>query len=72
MAALNHTGIVTLYSRENAAGIHFLTMEYVKGKPLADLISGTPLPVRARARYLDLATADKSNRQTCYVVAYGD
>src|SRR6266568_3295625 len=36
-ATLNHPNIVTIHSVEEADGTHFLTMEYVEGKPLSDL-----------------------------------
>ncbi len=38
VAALNHPNIVTIYSVEEAQGVHFLTMEMVKGKALSELI----------------------------------
>jgi serine/threonine protein kinase len=38
VAALNHPHIVTIYSVEDAEGIHFLTMELVEGQSLAQLI----------------------------------
>src|SRR4029079_3072600 len=38
VAALNHPNIVTLYSVEEADGIHFITMELVKGKTLAEML----------------------------------
>ncbi|MEE8104663.1 MAG: protein kinase, partial [Planctomycetota bacterium] len=38
VAALNHPGIVTLFSIEDADGVHFMTMEVVHGKTLAELI----------------------------------
>ncbi|HXV59460.1 MAG TPA: serine/threonine-protein kinase [Vicinamibacteria bacterium] len=38
VAALNHPNIVTLYSVEEAGGIHFLTMELVEGQALDALI----------------------------------
>jgi TolB-like protein/Flp pilus assembly protein TadD len=34
VAALNHPGIVTIHSVEEAEGVHFLTMELVEGKTL--------------------------------------
>ncbi len=38
VAALNHPHIVTLYSIEEIGDLHFLTMEYVEGNSLANLI----------------------------------
>ena len=38
VAALNHPNIVTIYSVEQAAETHFLTMELVEGRPLSELI----------------------------------
>jgi eukaryotic-like serine/threonine-protein kinase len=38
IAALNHPNIVTIYSVEDADGVHFLAMELVEGKPLGALI----------------------------------
>ena len=35
-AALNHPNIVTLYSVEQAEGIHFLTMELVDGRSIQE------------------------------------
>src|SRR5665213_1135456 len=45
VAALNHPHIVTLYSIEEVNGIHFLTMEFVEGKPLNQLIAEASLPL---------------------------
>ncbi len=45
LAALDHPNIVTLYSVEEANGNHFLTMQLVEGKPLADLISADGMSV---------------------------
>ena len=44
-AALNHPGIVHVYSVEEADGIHFITLELVRGKMLSELIAkrGQPL-----------------------------
>ena len=38
VAALNHPNIVTVHSVEEAGGIHFITMELVKGKTVAELL----------------------------------
>ena len=45
VAALNHPNIVTIYSVEESGGVHFLTMELVEGKTLADLIPPSGLPL---------------------------
>lgn len=52
VAALNHPNIVTLYSMETADGVHFLTMEYVEGKTLDELIPEHGMDV---LRFFDLA-----------------
>jgi serine/threonine protein kinase len=38
VAALNHPNIVTVHSVEESDGVHFLTMELVKGKTIAALL----------------------------------
>ena len=38
VAALNHPNIVTIHSVEEAEGLHFITMELVRGKTLSELI----------------------------------
>jgi TolB-like protein/Tfp pilus assembly protein PilF len=54
VAALNHPNIVTIYSVENADGIHFLTMELVEGQSLDRLIPPSGLGVD---RIIAIATA---------------
>jgi TolB-like protein/Flp pilus assembly protein TadD len=46
LAALNHPHIVTIFSVEEAEGLHFLTMELVEGQTLTKVIprGGLPLP----------------------------
>ena len=39
VAALNHPNIVTIFSVEEDAGTHFLTMELVAGKPLDEVLA---------------------------------
>jgi Tol biopolymer transport system component len=38
VAALNHPNIVTVHSVEEAGDVHFITMELVKGKALAEIL----------------------------------
>ena len=52
VAALNHPNIVTVYSVEEAAGIHFFTMELVEGETLGRLIPPEGMPIE---KFLDLA-----------------
>jgi TolB-like protein len=54
LAALDHPGIVTIFSVEEADGIHFLTMAYVEGETLGAQIPPTGMPVE---RVLELGTA---------------
>jgi TolB-like protein/predicted Ser/Thr protein kinase len=52
VAALNHPNIVTIYSVEEVEGVHFLTMEMVEGKTLADLV---PVQGLQLDRFFELA-----------------
>ncbi|HXV65342.1 MAG TPA: protein kinase [Vicinamibacteria bacterium] len=54
LAALDHPGIVTVHSVEQADGVHFLTMQLVEGQPLARLIPEGGMPVE---RIVVIATA---------------
>jgi serine/threonine protein kinase len=54
VAALNHPHIVTIFSVEEADGLHFLTMELIDGQPLDRLIPDGGFPVE---RIVDIATA---------------
>ena len=45
VAALDHPNIVTIYSVEESDGVHFITMQLVKGKTLTELISKKALPL---------------------------
>ena len=45
VAALNHPNIVTIYSIEHIGGVHFLTMELVEGKTLAELVPAHGMPL---------------------------
>ena len=44
-ASLNHPNIVTVYGTGEADGVHFLTMELVEGRTLADSIVPGGLPI---------------------------
>ena len=44
VAALNHPNIVTIYSVEEAEGVHFLTMELVEGHSLKRCITEGGMP----------------------------
>ena len=58
LAALDHPGIVTVYSVEEADGVHFLTMQLVEGQPLDRVIpEGAGLPVE-RLLEIGVALAD--------------
>ena len=52
LAAIRHPGVVTVYSVEALEGHHFLTMELVEGKTLADCISPEGL---SQQTFTDLA-----------------
>jgi serine/threonine protein kinase len=43
VAALNHPNIVTMFSVEEADGVHFLTMELAEGRSLKPLIAESAL-----------------------------
>ena len=53
LAALDHPGIVTVYSVEESAGVHFLTMQLVEGQPLDRIVPAGGL---APAQVLEIAT----------------
>jgi serine/threonine protein kinase len=48
IAALNHPNIVHVYSVEESEGVHFITMELVKGKTLTEVIPKNPPTPRLR------------------------
>jgi Tol biopolymer transport system component len=52
VAALNHPNIITIYSVEEHEGVLFLTMEYVEGRTLTDLI---PREGMSLAQWLQIA-----------------
>jgi serine/threonine protein kinase/tetratricopeptide (TPR) repeat protein len=50
-SALNHPNIVVLHDIASDRGVDFLVMEYVNGRTLKDLISGTALPLNEVSDY---------------------
>ncbi len=52
VAALDHPNIVTIYSVEEADGVHFLTMQLVEGQPLSRVIPSGGMTLEA---FLELA-----------------
>jgi Tol biopolymer transport system component len=50
VAALNHSGIVTLHSFEKAGDVRFITMELVEGEPLSARIPSGGLPFETLLR----------------------
>jgi serine/threonine-protein kinase len=50
VAALNHQNVVTVYSVEQAGNTLFLTMEYVDGRTLADVMPKGGLALRRCSR----------------------
>jgi serine/threonine protein kinase len=52
VAALNHPHIVTVHSVEEADGVHFITMELVRGKTLSEVIPKKGLSL---AKFLEIA-----------------
>jgi len=52
LAALSHPNIVTVYSVEQDGGVHFITMELVNGKTLAELLPRQGFPLD---RFFDIA-----------------
>jgi serine/threonine protein kinase len=48
-AALQHEGICRVLDYGQAEGIHYFTMDYVRGQPLSELVRGGPLEPRQAA-----------------------
>jgi len=52
VAALRHPNIVAIYEVGESAGTHFLSLEFVEGRNLADLTRTGPVPGLGAARYM--------------------
>ena len=53
IASIEHPNIVTIYSVEQADGVHFLTMGYVQGRTLAQMIPATGMRVEEVLRFAE-------------------
>jgi WD40 repeat protein/serine/threonine protein kinase len=52
-ARLHHPNIVTAYDADQAGGLHFLVMEYIEGRSLADIVQERgPLPIAEACDYV--------------------
>lgn len=57
-SALNHPGVAAIYELGEYDGLHVIVMEYIEGRPLADLVREGPLPIdRAITIALQIARA---------------
>ena len=65
VAALQHPNIVTLHSVEEIEGVRFLTMEYVRGRTLDEIVpeGGLPLPDFYRLAIAITDAIDAAHRQ---------
>jgi serine/threonine-protein kinase len=74
LAALDHPGIVTVYSVEEHEGVHFLTMQLVEGEPLDRVIPEDGLPLErvfaiAGALAEALNAARRTRRASCIAIS---
>ena len=44
-SALNHPNIVSIFEIDRAAGVDFIAMEFIDGRPLDSLVADGPLPI---------------------------
>ena len=51
LASLNHPGIATIHSFEREGDLHFLVMELVPGRTLAEILTSGPLPLEDALGY---------------------
>jgi len=51
LAALNHSGIATIYGCVESAASHAIVMEFVEGETLADLLKQGPVSIGAAQSY---------------------
>jgi tetratricopeptide (TPR) repeat protein/predicted Ser/Thr protein kinase len=51
VARLNHPNVCGIYEVGEESGLAFIAMEYVEGRPLADIVVDGPLPIEDTLRY---------------------
>src|SRR5437764_5310189 len=56
-SSLDHPNICVIYGLHEAGGLHFITMQYIEGKNVRQLVNGRPLELRS-ALSLALQVAD--------------
>src|SRR5258708_731236 len=50
-STLNHPNIVTIYEISEENGVHFIAMEYVRGRTLEQMTAGHGLPLKDAMKY---------------------
>lgn len=68
VAQLQHPNIVPLYESGQHGVLLYLTLEYVSGGSLADLLQGTPLPALAAARLVEQLSRGIHHAHQCGVI----
>src|SRR3954469_14148544 len=46
-SSLDHPNICTIFDMDEAAGVHFIAMQYVEGRTVRQLVNGRPLELRS-------------------------
>src|SRR5437868_10209447 len=49
-SALDHPNICTIFDMDEAEGLHFISMQYVEGKNVRQLVNGRPLELESALR----------------------
>ncbi len=52
-AGLSHPNIVIIHDISRAGGRHFISMEFLEGQPLSEVIGGSPMPLERAGRIAD-------------------
>jgi tetratricopeptide (TPR) repeat protein/predicted Ser/Thr protein kinase len=67
-SALNHPNIVAVYEIGEENEFAFISMEYVQGRPLSDIVEGGPLTVEQSIRYATEAADALAHAHDCGIV----